>query len=306
VEPRAGTERSHVGRPRAAAGRVGRAAVRRYGMITAANRPDPDFMIIGAKRGGSTSLYFDLLAHPGVVALFPPPHPLLKAEATKGIHYFDSNFFRGERWFRSYLPSRRSKERHAARYGHAAVAGEASPYYLFHPAAAERAHATVPTTRLIVILRDPVLRAYSHWKERRREGAEPLAFVDALAAEEDRIAGAAERLARDPRFYSYAHEQQSYARQGEYDVALREWLRWYERDRLLVLSAEDYYADPAGTLDEVRSFLALPSFGFPSGAVRNAAAGDSLDAGVARRLAARFASHNDALQLMTGRTFRWQ
>ena len=166
-------------------------------MATAGLRPPPDFLIIGTKRGGTTSFYFDLIAHPSYVRLYPPPVPGLKQDATKGVHYFDTNYTRGERWYRSYMPTSAARTRAARRSGGPVVAGEASPYYLFHPVAAERAHASVPEARIIALLRDPVSRTHSHWKERRRAEAEVLDFEEALAAEPGRLAG--ERRAPDRR-----------------------------------------------------------------------------------------------------------
>ena len=101
------------------------------------------------------------------------------------------------------------------------ITGEASPYYLFHPAAAERRRALPKARKIVAVLRDPVHRAHSHWKERRRNGVEPLEFEEALAAEPGRLAGERERLLADPSYYSYAWEQQSYALQSEYAPALR-------------------------------------------------------------------------------------
>lgn len=285
---------------------AGREAIRRYGMATARWRPDPDFLVIGSKRGGSTSYYHDLLGHPNVCELFPRPDRLPMKEATKGIHYFDQHYDRGEAWFRSYLPSSVTRRRLVKRVDGPVVVGEASPYYLFHPAAAERAHRLLPNVRLILVLRDPVMRTYSHWKERRREGREPLDFEDALAAEDERIGDAADRLRTDPSFYSYAHEQQSYARQSEYDVALGPWMDRYPRDQFLVLASEEYYADPQAALDVSADFLGIPRVaGLASGNVRNAATGDPIDPAVRARLTERFAPHIETLESMCGRSFPW-
>ena len=249
--------------------------------------------------------YFDLLAHPNVCPLFPRPNLLPKAEATKGIHYFDVNYRRGERWYRSYLPSRFVRARQAAKVGAPVVTGEGSPYYLFHPAAPGRAAALIPEVKLILVLRDPVQRTYSHWKERRRNGLEELDFVDALAAEDDRVGEADQRLLADPSYYSYAHEHMSYARQSEYDVALRRWLEHYGRERFLVLPAEDYYKDPRASLGRASDFLGLPRAQAGTGEIRNSAPGSSIDPAVGNRLAARFAEHNQALEQLTGERFDW-
>ncbi|MFN8074413.1 MAG: sulfotransferase domain-containing protein [Kineosporiaceae bacterium] len=284
---------------------AGRSAITRYGMLTAGMRPDPDFLIIGAKRGGSTSFYYDLLAHDHVCPLFPKPDRLPKAVPTKGIHFFDSNFDRGERWYRAHLPSTFARASLARQVGGPVVVGEASPYYLFHPAAAERAAATVPGAKIIVVLRDPVYRTYSHWKERRRSGGETLDFAAALAAEDERIGDAEQRLREDAAAYSYAHEQLSYARQSEYATALERWYAHFPAERILALASEDYYRDPATALNLTQEFLGLPQRTLGSGEVRNAAEGGSLDAAVEASLRARFAPQRERLEKLTGRTFPW-
>ena len=284
---------------------LGRELIRTYGMATATLRPQPEFLVIGAKRGGSTSFYYDLLQHSHVCPLFPRPDHLPKAEPTKGIHFFDQNFDRGERWYRAHLPSRFARSRLIAQVGSPVITGEASPYYLFHPAAAERAARLLPDANIIAVLRDPVMRTYSHWKERRRNKREDLDFVAALEAEDRRIGDAEQRLTADPAAYSYAHEQQSYARQSEYAPALERWYALFAREHILVLASEEYYADPQTALDQAQDFLGLPREPLSSGEVRNAAAGEQLDPVIAERLARRFAPLNTRLVELTGRTFPW-
>lgn len=283
----------------------GRRAINGFGQATARWRPDPEFLIIGAKRGGSTSFYYDLLEHPQIVPLYPRPDHLPKAAATKGVHYFDQNYGRGERWYRGHLPSSSVRARQARRVSAPVITGEASPYYLFHPAAAERAARLLPEAKIIAVLRDPVQRAYSHWKERRRENLEHLDFVAALAAEDARIGDAEVRLRSHPAAYSYAHEQLSYARQSEYASALERWYKHYPREQILILSSEDYYASPQSALDEAQDFLGLSRSILALGDVRNAAAGDTIDPVVAAGLAVRFAPSNERLCALTGRTFPW-
>ncbi|MFD0685147.1 sulfotransferase domain-containing protein [Actinomadura fibrosa] len=279
---------------------AGRTAIRGYGMGTAPLRPDPDFLLIGAKRGGSTSLYYTLLGHPGIMPLFPGARLLPKANDTKGVHYFDSHYDRGRAWYRSHFPAaarRRSRK-----------VGEGSPYYLFHPLAAERAGRDVPHARILLILRDPVERAFSHYRERRRQHAEELAsFEDALAAEPGRLAGEAERVAAGTGYRSYAHEQQSYRAQGEYAPHLRRWMAHFPAERIKVLAAEEFYADPQRSCDEVAAFLGLPPAPLPPSATRvwNAAPSQDLKPETRRSLAEHYAPFNADLEALLGRTFPW-
>src|SRR5687767_12294883 len=84
---------------------LGRGATRTLGLLTASARPLPDFLIIGAKRGGTTSMFHHLLAHPQVQGLFPSARRLPLRAERKGVHYFDRRFAAGPRWYRSNFPS---------------------------------------------------------------------------------------------------------------------------------------------------------------------------------------------------------
>lgn len=283
----------------------GRRAIRGFGMITAWQRPDPDFLLIGAKRGGSTSFYFDLITHPQVGLLFPRPNHLPKAAATKGIHYFDSNYYRGRTWYASHLPSRRTRRIQSQSVGGPVVVGEGSPYYLTHPAAPIRVASDLPDVKLLAVLRDPVLRAYSHWKERVREGYEDLPFDQALSAEQRRAGDDSNRLLADPRFYSYAHEHQTYLEQSRYGAAVSRWLDHFPPSSLLILRSEDYYLDPARELDRAAAFLGIEPGQFKHGAPRNAAPGEELEPQLRSDLEDELRPDARRLRDLTGITWDW-
>lgn len=232
-----------------------RRSTRAFGMATAGQRTEPDFLIIGTKRGGTTSLWNAMLDHPDVLPIFPG------AQELKSAHYFDIDYAKGPRWYGSHFPTRRQRRRHAEQTGRDAVAGEASPYYLFHPLAAQRISEDLPDVKLIVSLRDPVERVWSHYSERRAGRTETLGFEDALAAEPGRLAGEAERIiAQAPDYYSFHHDLSSYLARGRYLEQLQPFLDRFGPDRLLILRAEDYYSDEAGELQTVADFIGMQPF----------------------------------------------
>jgi hypothetical protein len=274
-------------------------------MATAEARPLPDYLIIGAKRSGTTSLHRWLLAHPDVLPLFPSARVLPLRADIKGVHYFDAHPERSVRWYRSHFPTRASRALAARRSGARVVAGEATPYYLHHPHAPARAAAVVPDARLIVLLRDPVERAWSHWKEQRRRGFEPLAtFEEAIEAEPARLAGEAERMADDPGYRSFAHEHRSYVTTGRYLEPLARWQAAFPPGQLLVLRSEDAFADPQGTFTRVLDFLGLRPFRLADPQPFNRIAGDLAPATRAR-LAAALGPDTAALEAHLGRPLAW-
>lgn len=268
---------------------IGRRSVRAGTLATADLRDPPDLVIIGVKRGGTTSLFRDLERHPAMCPLVPSARRLPLRENMKGVHYFDSDMARSARWYRSHFATRTAKWWRRRRVG-AAFTAEASPYYFFHPLAAHRAAATLPDTVFAVMLRDPVERTVSHWAEQSRNGVETLSLGDALRAEPRRVGDAAAALVDGTIGASHAHEQQSFAGQSEYAASLERWIDAVGRERLIVLYSEDYYRDPATTLTTITERLAVAPM--PAGddiVHRNAAQrAGSLDAALERELIERF------------------
>ena len=214
---------------------------------TSAARPLPDYLIVGTQRGGTTTLHHWLAGHPGV----------LPARLTKGVHWFDTGFGRSEAWYRSNFPSERVRSAAARRLGYEPVVGEGSPYYMFHPFAPSRIASVLPDPRLLVVLRDPVERAWSQYHHEVAKGFEDLPFEAALEAEGRRLQGEAARL-EDPRATSASHQHHSYEARGRYADQLEELWRQVGRDRVLVLFSDDLSADPVGTMTTVHRFLGLP------------------------------------------------
>ena len=282
-----------------AARETAKQVLRRYGEATSAARHGPDFIIIGAKRGGTTSLHRYLLEHESIHPLFPGRQHI------KGVHYYDSNYTRGLRWYRSHFPLE-AGGRHLARPGRRPViAGEASPYYLFHPLAAERLARDFPDVRIIVNLRDPAERAYSHYKEQVFLGRETLSFEAAVDAEDGRLRGEAERIVAEPGYRSTAHEHLSYQAQSRYLDMLPRWFSLFPRDQLHITASEDFYADPNRHVNDIWRFLGLPPRKLVSRTRHNHQQAPAIDPETRQRLLDTFADHNQCLEELLGRPLPW-
>jgi hypothetical protein len=240
--------------------------------VTADLRPLPDFIILGTQRGGTTSLYQWLCAHPSVT----------KARI-KEIHYFDDYYDRSLRWYRAHFPVGRQGQ----------LTGESSPYMLYHPLAPSRVAADLPaTTRFIVLLRDPTQRAISHyWFWRKLNLYETESLERALELEPARLAAVEAQVKAGRR--SVEHMAHSYVARGEYATQLRRWFDAVGRDRVLVLESERLYADPA-TADRARAWLGLAPHDFPF-PVSNGAERLEEDPALMAKLDAHFAPHNQEL-----------
>ena len=296
--PRTPVERIRRSAPGAAVTAAGKRVLRAYGMATAGTRRGPELLVVGAKRGGTTSFWKYLADHPGVLPTFP------QAEKIKGTYFFDEEWHRGERWYRSHFPTEAARQRAGRELGYDPVTFEASHYYLVHPHAPARARKVVPDAVVVALLRDPVERAFSHWKERRNH-TEDLPFAEALAAEAERTAGEEARLLADPTATSLAHRHQTYVAQDRYAPMLERWFDAYGRDRVLVVAAEDFYADPQAFLDRVTSRLGIPTRDLGAPEPFNAEPSADMDPAVRRMLTEQMAGDIEAVEQLLGRPMPW-
>jgi hypothetical protein len=254
----------------------------------------PAYVIVGAQRCGTTSLHKLLARHPGI------GEPVLKE-----VRFFDLHFRRGEAWYRSHFPTKLAGRLLARRAGGRYITGEASPDYLPHPHAPVRLSRTLPDARLIVMLRDPVERAYSHFQHESALGFETHDFADALEAEQERLEGEYERMEADPGYHSFALQHYSYVRRGMYADQLKRWFALVPREHMLVVRSEDFYADPAAVYRDVVRFLDMPPHEPDVGDPRNALRYGAMEPDVRQRLRTAFAGPNRELERLLGRPMGW-
>jgi hypothetical protein len=141
--------------------------------ITSPFRALPDFLIVGAQKSGTSSLFAYLSQHPQILAA-----------SKKETHYFDggrqnskiNNFQSRELWCRTYFPLKIKMRSGFKTF-------EATPEYIFHPKAPQRIHKLLPNIKMILLLRNPTDRAIFHYYHAKRKGYEPLTLENALKAE---------------------------------------------------------------------------------------------------------------------------
>jgi hypothetical protein len=250
----------------------------------------PDFLIIGAQKGGTTFLYNVLRRH---------SH--FKPAVVKEIHFFDTpSFGRGVDWYRTHFPLQQQRN------GQRVITGEASPYYLFYPHAARRVAETIPQAKLIALLRNPVDRAYSDYQHTFRQGNETLGFREALEAEEERLRGEKEKILADESYHSRNYRRYSYLLRGIYVDQLEEWHRYFDPEQLLILKSEDFFAQPSETLDLILDFLGLPEQDFEISGRRNEGGyTEPMESDTRRWLQEYYEPHNQRLYEYLGRDFGW-
>ena len=200
----------------------------------------PDFLGIGAQKGGTTYLHGLLKCHPHIFLATP-----------KEQQFFSLHWQRGVAWYSNQFEL---AELHQC-------CGEITPYYLFHPEAPKRIHALHPTVKLIVLLRDPVERTLSQYFHSRRLGLETLELEAALDAEAERLDGSETELAAGHSHQS--HQQHSYLSRSRYEEQLNRYLKYFPPSQLLVLSSESLFACPQNSWAQVLDFLELDQLPVP-------------------------------------------
>lgn len=298
------TERSAVApgaRPKSASGaaagrRAAHAVSVNAGRLSHRARMLPGFLIVGAQRCGTTSMYRTLSQHPAV----------LKAVLHKGVHYFDTGYERGMGWYQAHFPLRARAVLAGRAAGEAPLTFESSPYYMFHPLAAERISRDLPGVKLLVLVRDPVERAYSAHAHELARGYETEPFEAALELEDQRLAGEAERIAAQPGYLSHSHQHHAYRARGYYADQLERLDRRFGSERVHVIDSGRFFADPEPVYDGVLEFLGLGHHGYPAFERHNARPRSPMPETLRARLSEHFLPHDERLSRWLDRPPSWR
>lgn len=264
--------------------------VRRW---TRAARVLPRFFVIGAPRCGTTTLFHTLMQHPSIL----PP-------ARKELAFFNLLFRQGLPWYRSRFPGAWERLKVRASTG-AFATGDATPSYLFHPHAARRICQTVPEAKLIVVLRDPVERAWSHYHWALEAGYELLPFEEAVDREPERLDGELERMLADEDYLSFPRSYLSYLTMGIYVDQLLAWREVFPEQQMLVLSSAELKREPDEVLTRTLGFLDLPPLDRLQPQERNAGSHAPMHPETRARLKAFFRPHDERLRQLLGRDPGW-
>jgi hypothetical protein len=233
----------------------------------------PDFLIIGAKKCGTTFLY-DLMSQ----------HPYVEPAAKKELHYFD--IFTDEEsaeWYRRCFPPPRWKD------GRRTITGEATPYLDKHRVP-ERVAKVLPQAQLIVLLRNPVDRAYSDYQQASRKGRETRTFEEAIEAEKAQLPTSSKYLSR-----------------STYVDHLLRWSKYFGDEQMLVLKSEALFERTQDTMERVLDFLDLPNWEPDASEKRNRGKYEQeMHPATRQQLEEYFEPHNEKLYEHLGVEFEWQ
>ena len=259
---------------------------------TSALRCLPNFIIIGAQKSGTTSLFSYLKQHPQIRASF-----------TKEVHFFDGGkdpgidtYAKGLNWYKAHFPLQ-------VNMGREVITGEASPLYLFNPLAPARIANALPAVKLIALLRNPADRAISHYYHEKRKNREPLPMLEAFGAEQGRISAAL----KEQNYKSLSYINYGYLKRGLYAEQLERYFKYFSRERMLVLKSEEFFSQPSATLSRTCKFLGVDhTFRFPDLEPRNTGKNKKpIDPKARDFLNDYYHNHNMQLFKLTGTNLEW-
>lgn len=246
----------------------------------------PTTVIVGAQKAGTTQLYAYMVKHPRCYGA-----------AEKEVDYFSKHPKRPVAWYRSRFPWRRRVLR---RQGHVI---EASPSYLPTPSALRKMQTVLPNARIIVILRDPVSRAFSHYQHKKTRHLESRSFAEAVEAE---IRTNAFPAQWGVALHEGAQPMLGYVARGYYALQLEMLNKMYRRNRILVLDSASLFADTAATCNRVFDYMGLEDFDVEPGKVYNRGYyQEKIDPHVAERLREHYRPYDEMLTEFVGQPFGW-
>jgi hypothetical protein len=270
---------------------------RLVGRLTDPIRTLPDFLVIGAVRCGTTSLWSYL-----------SEHPCIGLSQKKETEFFEWRYPRGLAWYRSHFPTRITRffKQHTGRRAY--VVGEITPSYLFFSNVPRRVHAILPKAKLIVLLRNPVDLAYSWYQLKVEQGLETLSFEEALDHEQERLAGDWDTTRIDENPSRFLPANFSYRTRGIYIDQLQRWRNLFPQEQMLVVQSEQFYKKTEATLERIIEFLSLPTIdGWKpqDTGIKNAVSYPPMNCATRKRLTEFYAPHNARLYRYLGVDFNW-
>lgn len=255
----------------------------------------PNFMIIGFPKCGTTSLYDYLTQHPQII----PP-------LGKEIDFFDRLYERGTNWYRVRFPSKTRKFFQEKLFGKTILTGEATPRYVFHPNALQRIKKSIPDGKFIILLRNPIDRAYSHHNMNLHNGHEHRNFGDAIESEVERISGRYRKMELNSNYYSWDFDLFGYLEQGKYAQYIKKWIKLFPRENFLILQSEEFLKNPQLVYHQTLDFLNLPKWEPEKySLIKKRDYSSTIDPSLRIKLSKYFKIHNEELYELIGKKFNW-
>ena len=185
------------------------------------------------------------------------------------------------------------------------LTGEATARYYWYPFAAERIKNDFPNAKIILLLRNPVERSYSHYKMRHKNKIISQTFDQELLEESQRLDGEWEKMVNDPTYFSYKFNSNGYLTKGLYINYITKWFELFPKKQILIIKAEDFFSDPEKITNQTLEFLGLPSIKLENYEIMRKGLSDKLDPRTKQKLIDYFKPYNQKLYKFLNRDFQW-
>ena len=269
---------------------------RTYSNITGFLHVLPDFYLIGAQKCGTSALYDYLVQHPCI-------HPC----STKEPRFFDKYFNRGINWYKTCYSYTLKKNIEQKIFHRKFLTGEATERYLEHPHVSKRIKKTTPNAKFIVLLRNPIDRAYSHYNMRYKSKKEKLSFENAIESEKNRTENEFKKMLDDENYYSKDYFHHSYLDRGIYIDKLKRWMEVFPKEQFLIIQSEEFLENSSKIYYNVLDFLKLDKWEPDSFTLykKRKIIDDKISTDLRKYLLDFFEPHNEELFNLINKKFDW-
>ncbi len=263
-----------------------KACKKSYRWFSADKRCVPQFLVVGAQKSGTTSLFYYLAKHPSIIMAYD-----------QEVSYFDLNYQLGLRWYKIQFPTlNRVKDK---------IVGENTPNYLFYPTCPKRISELHPDMKIVMLLRNPVHRAYSQYWHEKKYGYENRDVWEAIVEEEDRVQENYHQLLLGEIDHSFEVYHFAYLKRGLYAEQIARYMEYFDRKSFCIVSTEEFSRDPHSTLDRIFHFLSINSHKPDISEPHNVNVYPRMPEELEKFLYSYYESPNDRLFKLIGQTFDW-
>ena len=242
------------------------------------------------------------------MAQYLSQHPSIIQPQRKDIYFFNNsvNYSKGKSWYKAHFAHSAYQFFYEKKNGISnPITFDSTPNYFASPVAASRLKEHYPNAKLILLLRNPIERAWSNYRMCVWHKFESLSFEDALKYEDERMKRELVKML-DVSYHSYIMQRLSYRSHGVYANYLEEWFKHFSREQFLILKSEDLFSEPEKIYSAVIDFLKLPKF--IGGQFENYNKGkieDGIPASSRKELAEFYKPHNERLYSLINRNMNW-
>jgi len=263
-----------------------------YSNLTSNLHVLPDFLIIGAAKGGTSSLYDYLIQHPQINSC-----------VVKEPNYFTEYYSRGLSWYKSCFPFSITTNNSQTKK---IITGEATARYYWYPHAPKRAKQLLPNAKIILLLRNPIDRAYSDYQMKFRNGVETNSFEKALDVEEKILENEWEKMLEDENYFSLKFTVYGYKIKGKYLEFIKNWKNFFPSNQLLIIKSEDFFKNPQEKTNDVLNFLNLEPMKLEHYSVTRKGNYERMKPDTRKMLLDYFKPFNQELYKYLGMDFGWE